>query len=90
MRITIITVLVHFLSLVIDHNPGYDLKPGLWSITIGAELGGAAGACAPPLLHNPRNFIVKMGWKYPEIPSLHPVVHLHYLEHFGASVYNQG
>ena len=28
------------------------------SIIIGAELGGAAGARAPPLLHNPRNFIV--------------------------------
>ena len=27
-------------------------------ITIGAELGGAAGARAPPLLHNPRKFIV--------------------------------
>ena len=27
-------------------------------IHIGAELGGAAGARAPPLLHNPRNFIV--------------------------------
>ena len=38
------------------------------------------------LLHNPRNFIVKMGWKF-EIPRLHPVVHLHYLEHFGASGY---
>ena len=27
-------------------------------IIIGAELGGAAGARAPPLLHNPRKFIV--------------------------------
>ena len=27
-------------------------------ISIGAELGGAAGARAPPLLHNPRKFIV--------------------------------
>ena len=27
-------------------------------IIIGAKLGGAAGARAPPLLHNPRNFIV--------------------------------
>ena len=25
---------------------------------IGAELGGAAGAREPPLLHNPRKFIV--------------------------------
>ena len=25
---------------------------------IGAELAGAAGACAPPLLGSPRNFIV--------------------------------
>ena len=28
------------------------------NIFIGAELGGAAGARAPPLLHNPRNLIV--------------------------------
>ena len=28
------------------------------SMSIGAELGGAAGAPAPPLLYNPRNFIV--------------------------------
>ena len=27
-----------------------------------------------------------MGWKFPEIPRPYPVVHLHYLEHFGASV----
>ena len=27
-------------------------------ISIGAELGGAAGARAPPVLHNPRKFIV--------------------------------
>ena len=27
-------------------------------IFIGAELGGAAGARAPPVLHNPRKFIV--------------------------------
>ena len=26
-----------------------------------------------------------MGWKFPEIPRPHPIVHLHYLEHFGAS-----
>ena len=26
-----------------------------------------------------------MGWKFPEIPRPHSVVHLHYLEHFGAS-----
>ena len=26
-----------------------------------------------------------MGWKFPEIPRPHPVVHLHYLAHFGAS-----
>ena len=31
-----------------QHTPTY----------IGAELGGAAGARAPPLLHNPRKFIV--------------------------------
>ena len=29
-----------------------------------------------------------MGWKFPEIPRPHPVVHLHYLEHFGASENN--
>ena len=28
-----------------------------------------------------------MGWKFPEIPRPRPMVHLHYLEHFGASVY---
>ena len=28
-----------------------------------------------------------MGWKFPEIPSPRPIVHLHYLEHFGASDY---
>ena len=27
-----------------------------------------------------------MGWKFPEIPR--PIVHLHYLEHFGASEYD--
>ena len=55
------------------------------TIFIGAELGGAAGARAPPLLPNPRKFIV-MGSKFPEIPRPRPVlVHLHYLEHFGAS-----
>ena len=27
-------------------------------IVIGAEVGGAAGAPAPPLLYNPRNFII--------------------------------
>ena len=54
-------------------------------IIIGAELGGAAGARAPPLLHNPRKFIVYSIYspKFP-VPALY-VVHLHYLEHFGAS-----
>ena len=28
-----------------------------------------------------------MVWKFPEIPRPRSVVHLHYLEHFGASVY---
>ena len=27
-----------------------------------------------------------MGWKFPEIPRPRPIVHLHYLGHFGASV----
>ena len=39
---------------VIDFNRQLSLE----RIYIGAELGGAAGARAPPLLHNPRNFIV--------------------------------
>ena len=54
-------------------------------MVIGAELGGAAGARAPPLLHNPRKFIVYSIYspKFP-VPALY-VVHLHYLEHFGAS-----
>ena len=30
-----------------------------------------------------------MGWKFPEIPRPHPVVHLHYLEHFGASDHSE-
>ena len=31
----------------------------MWTaMGIGAELGGAAGARAPPVLHNPRKFIV--------------------------------
>ena len=34
---------------------------------IGAELGGAAGARAPPLLHNPRKFIV-WGENSPKFP----------------------
>ena len=29
-----------------------------------------------------------MGWKFPKIPRPHSVVHLHYLEHFGASGHN--
>ena len=59
----------------------------IFVIIIGAELGGAAGARAPPLLHNPRKFIVYSVYspKFP-VPALY-VVHLHYLEHFGASVY---
>ena len=28
-----------------------------------------------------------MGGKFPEIPRPRPIVPLHYLEHFGASVY---
>ena len=50
---------------------------------IGAELGSAAGARAPPLLHNPRKFIVYCIYS-PKFPALY-VVHLHFLEHFGAS-----
>ena len=36
-------------------------------ISIGAELGGAAGARAPPLLHNPRKFMI-WGEKSPKFP----------------------
>ena len=31
-----------------------------------------------------------MGWKFPEIPRPRPIVHLHYLEHFGASDHEAG
>ena len=30
-----------------------------------------------------------MGWKFPEIPRPRPIVHMHYLEHFGASVISE-
>ena len=35
----------------------------------------------------PESLEYKMGWKFPEIPRPRPVVHLHHLEHIGASVY---
>ena len=38
-----------------------------FDIIIGAELGGAAGARAPPLLHNPRKFMI-WGEKSPKFP----------------------
>ena len=38
-------------------------------IFIGAELAGAAGACAPPLLRPSRKFIVKNGMKIPRIAT---------------------
>ena len=42
--------------------------------------------CTPTFTKSPK--IYDMGWKIPEIPRPRPVlVHLHYLEHFGASVY---
>ena len=37
---------------------GNDFVCTFYITIIGAELGGAAGARAPPLLHNPRKFIV--------------------------------
>ena len=42
------------------------------SIVIGAELGGAAGARAPPLLHNPRKFVIynENSPKFP-VPALY-------------------
>ena len=42
--------------------------------------------CTPTFTQSPK--IYSMGWKFPEIPRPRPVlVHLHYLEHFGASVH---
>ena len=42
------------------------------AIFIGAELGGAAGARAPPLLHNPRKFVIynENSPKFP-VPALY-------------------
>ena len=31
--------------------------------------------------------LYKMRWQFPEIPRPRPIVHLHYLGHFGASAY---
>ena len=61
----------------------------------GAELAGATGARAP-VLFLPRPEILghilyvlsRFSGQIPEIPRPRPVVHLHYLGHFGASVYN--
>ena len=38
---------------------------------IGSELGGAAGARAPPLLHPPRKFIASIKWgeNSPKFPA---------------------
>ena len=59
----------------------------------GAELAGATGARAP-VLFLPRPEILghilyvlsRFSGQIPEIPRPRPVVHLHYLGHFGASV----
>ena len=67
------------------------LKPiGYFSVmSIGAKLGGAAGALAPSLFCPPRRFLLYIsiskvptffGVKSPKIP----VLHQHYLPHFGA------
>ena len=53
-------------------------------IFIGAELGGAAGARAPPLF-TPCPKIYSIYVFGGENSLKFPVVHLHYLEHFGAS-----
>ena len=53
-------------------------------ILIGAELGGAAGARAPPLF-TPRPEIYSIYVFGGENSPKFPVVHLHYLQHFGAS-----
>ena len=58
----------------------------------GAELAGATGARAP-VLFLPRPEILghilyvlsRFSGQIPEIPRPRPVVHLHYLGHFGAS-----
>ena len=60
----------------------------------GAELAGATGARAP-VLFLPRPEILghilyvlsRFSGQIPEIPRPRPVVHLHYLGHFGASAY---
>ena len=45
---------------ILLHNLFYATQEEIltYHIVIGAELGGAAGARAPPVLHNPRKFIV--------------------------------
>ena len=61
----------------------------------GAELAGATGARAP-VLFLPRPEILghilyvlsRFSGQIPEIPRPRPVVHLHYLGHFGASVHS--
>ena len=60
----------------------------------GAELAGATGARAP-VLFLPRPEILghilyvlsRFSGQIPEIPRPRPVVHLHYLGHFGASAH---
>ena len=53
----------HLLTFTLD----LILVMQFFSIGIGAELGGAAGARAPPLLHNPRKFMI-WGEKSPKFP----------------------
>ena len=57
------TAILHALWLLITKITIGNMK----AIIIGAELGGAAGARAPPLLHNPRKFIV-WGENSPKFP----------------------
>ena len=65
-------------------------KYDIMNITIGAESGGAAGACAPPLFTlRPEIYSINCAYVsfWGENYTKFPVVHLHYLEHFGASGY---
>ena len=56
----------------------------------GAKLDDATVTRAPPLLCPPRILQYKMGCKFPEIPRPCAIVHLHYLERFGASDHEAG
>ena len=60
-------------------------------IIVGAELAGAAGAHASPLFTpQPKIYSIKCAYLsfWGENSQKFPVVHLHYLEHFGASAHS--